>query len=123
MADNVDLATPTGNAATDERSINSATVHVPRVGEIGATGYATGQVTPTTTAGTLLAARETRKYVVFRNRGTQDVFIGPATVTTANGFALVPGGAITLYLTALVQCIIASGTATSYVDYIEVYDT
>ena len=121
MADNRDLASLTGNAASDERTINSVTVHVQRVGEIGSTALANGQVAPTGTAATLLAARETRKRVIFLNVGTVAVYLGIATVTTANGFKLDPGASITLYTTALVQAITASGTGA--VHYIEEYDS
>lgn len=107
----------------DERSINSANVKVQRVVSEGGTAFATGQVTPTTTAATLLAARETRKSVMFYNNGQATVFIGPATVTTGNGFPLLPGMAATFNTTALLQCIIATGTATSYVAYAESYDS
>lgn len=123
MADNVTLNSMSGgaNAATDERTINSVTVHVQRVGEIGSTALANGQVAPTSTAATLLAARETRKRAIFLNAGTVDVYIGIATVTTANGFKLVPGSSISLYTTALIQAITASGTGA--VHYIEEYDS
>lgn len=79
----------------------------------------TGQVSPTGTAGTLLAARSLRRQVTFYNDGDRTVWIGPATVTTANGFPLLPGAAITLQSTALVQAITASGTG--HISYIEEY--
>lgn len=124
MADNRDLASLTGNAATDERTINATTVHVQRVTDIGTTALANGQVNISNTAATLLAARETRKRVTFVNRMPVAVFIGIATVTTANGFQLDPGAAITLQTTALVQGITAAATAgTVYVHYIEEYDS
>lgn len=124
MADNRDLAALTGNAATDERTINSVTVHVQRVTDIGASAIANGQVNISNTAATLVAARETRKRVTLVNRMPVAVFVGVATVTTANGFQLDPGAAITLHTTALVQGITAAATAgTVYVHYIEEYDT
>jgi len=122
MADNITLNTMSGGSvtATDERTINSITVHVQRVGELGSLTLANGQVAPTGTAATLLAARETRKRVTFLNAGTVDVYIGIATVTTANGFKLVPGAAMTLYTVVLIQAITASGTGA--IHYLEEYD-
>lgn len=107
--------------ATDERTIAATAVHVQRVSSEGGTSIVTGQVTVTTTAGTLVAARETRLDMTLLNNSGQDVWVGPATVTTVNGFKLVPGSAITLRTTALVQAIIASGTMTGTVDYAETY--
>lgn len=124
MADNVAITAGSGTTVgTDERTINAVAVQVQRVDEQASTAFATGQVTPTTTAGTLLAARDTRKTVTFTNLGTQTVYVGPATVTTANGFPLAPGAAIDMPTTALIQCIIATGTASSYVAYVEYYDS
>ena len=121
MADNVAITAGAGTTvATDERTIAAATVHIQRVGEIGSSTLANGQVAPTTTAATLLAARDSRKRVVFVNRGTVNVFIGIATVTTANGIQLSPGDSLTLYTTALTQAITASGTGA--IHYIEEYD-
>ena len=121
MADNVAIAAGSGTTVgTDERTINSVAVQVQRVDEQGSTALANGQVAPTNTAGTLIAARDTRKRVTFLNTGSVNVYIGIATVTTANGFVLAPGAAITLNTQALVQAITASGTGA--VSYIEEYD-
>ena len=121
MADNVAITAGSGTTvATDERTINSTSVQVQRVTDQAGTAVATGQVAPTGTAGTLLAARETRKVVTFVNRGTVDVYIGPATVTTANGILLSPGESIDIQTTALVQAITPAGTGA--VHYVEVYD-
>lgn len=124
MADNVSITAGSGTTVgTDERTINSVAVQVQRVDEQASTAFATGQVTPTTTAATLLAARDTRKTVTFLNLGTQTVYVGPATVTTANGFPIAPGAALTMPVQALIQCIIATGTASSFVAYVEYYDS
>lgn len=121
MADNVAITAGSGTTvATDERTINSTTVHVQRVDEQGATSIASGQVAPTNSAATLIAARETRKRVVFVNHGTVDVYVGPATVTTSNGLKIAIGASLTLYTTALVQAITASGTGA--VHYVEEFD-
>ncbi len=122
MADNVAITPGSGaEVAADERSIASVNVKVQRVGVIGGTAIASGQVAPTGTAGTLLAARETRQRVTFVNRGTMSVFIGPATVTTANGLELKPGDSYLMHSTALIQAITSSGTGA--VHYIEEYDS
>jgi hypothetical protein len=122
VADNVAVTAGSGTSvATDERTIASTTVHVQRVDEICSTAFATGQVAPTGTAGTLLAARETRKRVTFCNRGTVDCYLGPATVTTANGILLKPGDSIDMFTTALIQAITSSGTGS--IHYVEYYDS
>ena len=121
MADNVAITAGSGTTvATDERTINSASVHVQRVDEQGATAIASGQAAPTGTAGTLVAARDTRKRVVLVNHGTVDVYVGPATVTTANGLKIAAGASLTLYTTALIQGITSTGTGA--VHYVEEYD-
>lgn len=124
MADNVAITAGSGTTVgTDERTINSTSVQVQRVDEQGSTAISTSQVTPTTTAGTLIAARDTRKRVIFSNNGSTDAYVGPATVTTSNGFKIPPGYTLTLYTTALVQAIIASGTMTGAVHIVEEYDS
>jgi hypothetical protein len=124
MADNVAITAGSGtNIAADERTINSATVAVQRVGEIGSTAVAVARVTPTTTAGTLIAARDTRKRLVITNNSNVTVYVGPATVTTANGYPIPVGYTLTLYTTALVQSIIATGTASADVACVEEYDS
>ncbi len=123
MADNVAITAGTGTTvASDERTINAVAVQVQRVDEIGSATIATGQVVVTTTAATLVAARDTRKRLIIRNNSSHDCWVGPATVTTANGFRLDVGYSLMLYTTALVQAIIASGTMTGDVDYLEEYD-
>jgi hypothetical protein len=122
VADYVQLPTTNSNAkvATDTRTIGTDSVEVQRISEIGVTSVATGQIAPTNSAATLLAGRETRRSVVFVNQGSVDVYIGPATVTTGNGFKLVVGASIAVPTTALLQAITASGTGS--VHYIEVYE-
>jgi hypothetical protein len=121
LADNVAITAGAGtNVATDERSINSVTVHVQRVGEIGAAAIANGQTAPTNSAANIVAARETRKTVTLVNHGSVDVYVGAATVTTANGVKVPAGASITIPTTAAVQGITASGTGA--VHYVETYD-
>lgn len=122
MADNVAITAGSGTTvATDERTINATTVHVQRTDEIGASAIASGQAAPTSTAATLVAARETRKRLILVNQGTVDVYVGPATVTTSNGLKIPAGAALTLYTTALIQGITSSGTGA--IHYIEEYDS
>lgn len=120
-ADNVAVTAGSGTTiGTDERTINSVAVQVQRVDEQAGTAVATGQVAPTNSAATLLAARDTRKTVTFVNQGTVNVYIGPATVTTGNGFLLVPGAGVDINTTALLQAITSSGTGA--IHYVETYD-
>ena len=75
------------------------------------------------TAATLLAARETRKDVTFYNGTNMTVYIGPATVSAANGFALIAGAGLTIRTTALLQIIVSTVTGlTGVVSYAESYD-
>lgn len=121
MADNVAITAGSGTTiATDERTIASVAVQVQRVDEQGSTAFAAGQVTVTTTSGTLLAARDTRKSVAFVNRGSYNVYVGTGTVTSSNGFLLQPGDAVTIRTTAQVNAI--SSTSSNQVHYIEEYD-
>jgi lipopolysaccharide export system protein LptA len=124
MADNVAITAGSGTTVgTDERTINSVAVQVQRVDEQGSTAIATGQVVVTTTSATLVAARDTRKRVVIHNNSGNDIWLGPGTVTTANGFHLEVGASVTLYTTAVINALIASGTMSGDVDYIEEYDS
>lgn len=121
MADVVAITAGSGtNISTDERTIGGTAQHVQRVNDIGGSAIASGQLAPTTTAATLLAARDTRKRVVFYNVGSVDVYVGPATVTTSNGLKVPAGATLTLHMTALIQAITASGTGS--VHYLEEYD-
>ena len=124
MADNVAVTAGSGTTiGTDERSISATNVQLQRVVPEGGTGWATGQVAVTASAATLVAARDTRQYVTILNGCNLTIYIGPASVTTGNGFALAPGAAITLTNTVLIQQIAASITGlvgTTY--YSEHYD-
>lgn len=125
ISDNVAITAGTGTTiATDERTIASTTVQVQRVDEQGGTGVTTGQVTPTASAATLVAARETRKSVLVYNGTNLTVYVGPATVTTANGFQLPSGASLEVSTTALLQNIVSSVTGlTGFLSYVETYDS
>lgn len=119
MADNVAITAGSGtNIATDDRS----SVHYQEVVPVSTTTIATGQVGPTSSAATLIAARDRRHRVIFVNRSEHTVFIGPATVSSSNGLMLLPGDTIALYTTALVQVINDGGTTNGKVHYLEEYD-
>lgn len=111
IADNVSITAGSGTTVgTEERTINGTAVQVQRVDELGSALIATSQVAPTTTAATLVAARDSRKTLTLTNIGTVDVWIGPATVTPTNGHPLGVGYSLTIGSAALVQGITAAGT-------------
>lgn len=122
MANNIDITPGSGKTvATSEQSIGGNTVHVERMAAEGGTTTANGQVAPTNSPATLLAARETRVIVTFTNRGTVDVYIGIATVSTSNGFLLSPGESVDYVGKALVQAVTPAGTGA--IHYLEVYNS
>lgn len=87
----------------------------------GAANFATGQVATSTTAATFVAARATRRAVTLKNLDTSiTVYIGPATVTSANGMPLKAGESISVDWVGLIQVIAASGTPT--VAYADTWD-
>ena len=88
----------------------------------GADNIATNQVSITSAATAIVAARATRRSVLIINHGTTDVYIGGAAVTTSTGILLAgtEGAAIGIGTTAAVYGIVASGSQT--VSYIEIYD-
>ena len=111
MGDDVSITAGSGTVVgADERTINATSVKVQRVVVEGGSAWATGHVDVTASAATLLAARETRKYVTILNQSNVTIYIGPATVTVANGFILAPGASITLSTTVLIQQIASSVT-------------
>lgn len=130
MADNVPITAGSGtNVASDERTIASTTVHVQRVGPLGASAFAADQLSPTSTAtSATVAARETRYRITFVNQGTRSVFIsdratnaGTPATTTAYSVELPVGASLTMTHTAALYIFTASGTGA--VDYWEEYDS
>jgi hypothetical protein len=105
MADNITLNTMTGGsvAATDERSIASATVHVQRVVPLGGSSVTNGHVTVTNSATTIKAATETRHCLTVINFQTVPIYVGAATVTTSTGLRLDPGASLTVHATCEIQ--------------------
>lgn len=87
----------------------------------GAPTYANGQVATSTTSATLLAARSTRRYVLFKNIDASIVqYIGSGTVTSSNGYKLAAGEEVRLEITTQINAIAASGSPS--IAYIECYD-
>ena len=88
----------------------------------GADNIATNQVSITSAATAIVAARATRRSVLIINHGTTDVYIGGASVTTSTGILLAgtEGAAIGIGTTAAVYGIVVSSSQT--VSYIENYD-
>lgn len=110
---------PSGASTAALQTDGTQKVQVTR--QIGAANYANGQVATSTTAGTLVAARATRRSVTIKNVDASiTVYIGAATVTAANGMEIKAGQSINIDTTALIQVIAASGTPA--VAYIETYD-
>lgn len=115
-------------ANSNARIINEASMPVPVkvIGNIstsapeptGAANLANGQVTATTTAGTLVIARPTRTSVLFRNLDSSiSVYIGKATVTSSTGTLLKAGESWPVTYVGLWQVIAVSGTpVVSYAD-------
>lgn len=90
----------------------------------GAANIANNQVSVDTTSGgvTIVSSRATRRSVTITNHGTTDVYVGTGSVSSSNGFLLVgrKGSAVTIYTTAAVKGVVASGSQT--VSYVEEYD-
>lgn len=109
IADNVAVTAGAGtNIATDERTIAATTVHIQRVTPEGGTGFTTAHATVSSTAATIIAAKETRKFATIINYQTVPIYVGPATVTTTSGLRLDPGMSMDFYTTALIQGITAA---------------
>lgn len=88
---------------------------------VGAAHAAGTQVTATTTAGTLMIARPTRRTALIRNMdASNNVYVGPATVTTGNGTLIQPLESLPVTWTGLWQVITSSGTAV--VSVLDEYD-
>lgn len=85
------------------------------------TSIATGQVTVGTAATQIVPARAARKSVIITMLGAADAFLGPLTVTTANGQLLLgtKGSSVTVASSAAVYGIVAAGTQA--VSFLEVF--
>lgn len=118
----VTIDTPNGDSAMDDTNdCVKTSVLIQR----GAANLATSQATSTGTAATLVAARATRRSVLFRNVETagsgKDVYIGPATVTSGNGFLLKAGESIPFTWVGLIQ-VIDNGSDHAVIHIADEYD-
>lgn len=127
MADNVTVPlTGTGDSTAlvraDERTIGGNTVKVQSTYEIGGTSIATGRATATTTSGSIISARDTRKVVILRSlpSNTDVVDVGPSGATSGSDFPLSPGDSVSIPTTAAIHADAASGS--QVIAYIEVYE-
>ena len=78
---------------------------------IGAAHVAAAQITTSTTAGTLIIARATRRSCLVRNTDAAiSIYLGPATVTSGNGMVLKAGESTVITAVTLWQVIAASGS-------------
>lgn len=109
MGDNTTVTAGSGTTiGTDERTINSTSVHVQRVTVESGTAVATAHTTVTNSATQIAAARDTRKRLVIVNRQTVPQYVGPATVTSSNGILMNPGDVLELRTTVAIQGITAA---------------
>ena len=75
------------------------------------TTWATGQVTLSNVAGTMVAANATRRRCIIKNTDAAiTITCGPATVTAGNGMPIKAGESHEFTATPLIQCIAASGS-------------
>jgi len=80
----------------------------------GLANLAHAQVAMSSTRATIKASNTSRKAITIKNIGAGDVYIGNTAVTTANGFKLAPGEALSdIRTTAEVDGICAAGVTTT----------
>ena len=115
MPDNVNVTAGSGTIiGTRARTVNAiANTEIQTVEELGSALIYTVQVNISTTAATLIAARSDRLRVTITNRQAEPIFIGPATVTAANGFQIDAGDSKIIGTTALIQAISATVSGAS----------
>lgn len=115
IGENVEANAVTVTLASDEETIGVSQ-------GLGSANVNTGTLV-TGAAATLVVARPTRVGVTIFNRdaaGGNTVYIGPATVTAANGVAIPPQTSRTVTWVGLIQALAGSGTPT--VDFWEEYN-
>lgn len=92
---------------------------------VGAGTIATGQFSNATGSATQIVAARTgapgtgRVSITLYDSGTATCFIGVTGVTSSTGIRILPGGSYTIYTTAAVYGVPASGTCA--LDYLETY--
>lgn len=122
---NVSVSTATGAGATQataakqdtqitaEQAIQAllGTTGIKILKSQGAANVSVSQVTASTSAATLAIARATRRGLLIRNTDAAiTVYIGPATVTSGNGFPILAGESLPVTWVGLWQVIAASGS-------------
>jgi hypothetical protein len=126
MADNVAVTAGSGtDVATDERTIDTNTVHVQRVAPHGNPAITVGQTTVTNSNTQIVAVNDNRSTVTLVNRQTVAVWIDDGTAATSTGFRLDPGDSITLDTSAVINGITSAAYTASgdaKVHYIESHD-
>ena len=93
------------------------------IAERGAPNFATGQGTATPDAGTIVAARATRRALLVINTGAVDMYLGAGTEDAVTRWLLLigpEGAAVSMTVTGAVYGITASGSAVY--SYAEIYD-
>lgn len=121
MADNYTFKDAGGNTITHASEEISSGVHASEHVPVDAAGVElfykgstvlSGAVSVATTATALPAsALAARRVLWIYNNGTATIFLGPAGVTTSNGFPLLPGQSVSLAVGGLViYGIVATGT-------------
>ncbi len=103
-------ASATGEVGAKVLMIGGTVTTITTIGTLtaitGAANLATSQVTSTSSAATLVVARPTRRSVLIRNTdAANSIWVGPATVTTANGFLIKAGESVPFTWVGLIQVI------------------
>ena len=107
---------PVANAQehTDLQAIQANTAsNATAANQLGTANFAPTQVSATTSATAIVAARPARRTLTLENTGTTPVYLGGAGVTAATGFLLpgVAGASVTFSYAGALYAITASGTA------------
>lgn len=94
------------NSAGNEAGAAGAPLVASIAAQPGAANLNIVRQTSTASAATLLVARATRRSAVIRNLdAANSVWVGPATVTTANGFEIKAGESVPITWVGLLQII------------------
>ena len=111
----IGAALPAGTALLGKVGVDQTTPGTTNRVDVGSQRGPSNSLAATTTssgsAGTLVAARATRRRVVFKNNDASIVqYVGEATVSATVGFKVGAGESIELRSVNLIQVIAASGT-------------
>ncbi|MDX1939667.1 MAG: hypothetical protein SFU99_03900 [Saprospiraceae bacterium] len=108
------IALALGNVQDDRLNVSGVVTVDGTVDIYGGATLANSQASVTTTASNVSAASATKRSVIIKNLSTSaaTVYIGTSAVTSANGFELKAGEALTLDVASDVYARTASGTGT-----------